>query len=176
MLTRLFWRCKVLRKSMYFHEIKRTHKNETKKRVGRGGKRGTYSGRGLKGQKQHASHAPRPEVRDMIKKIPKKRGYRVSSIKNDAYAVNVGALNKVVETGGTITPQMLREKGVIHFKKGEKPIIKILGGGEITKKINVKNCLVSKTAQEKIEKAGGTIVKDSSEKEPATHKKDSTQK
>ena len=61
---------------MQLHEIKPTHKLKTKKRVGRGGKKGTYSGRGVKGQKSRAGAKIRPEIRDLIKKMPKKRGYK----------------------------------------------------------------------------------------------------
>jgi large subunit ribosomal protein L15 len=60
---------------MQLHEIKGL-KNKEKKRVGRGGKRGTYCGRGIKGQKARAGAKIRPALRDFIKKIPKLRGYR----------------------------------------------------------------------------------------------------
>ena len=52
---------------MQLHTLKRKTKNKTKKRVGRGGKRGTYSGKGLKGQKSRAGKKIRPEIRDIIK-------------------------------------------------------------------------------------------------------------
>jgi large subunit ribosomal protein L15 len=61
---------------MQLHEIKPYNKLKKKKRVGRGGKKGTYSGKGMKGQKSRAGAKIRPEIRDMIKKIPKLRGYR----------------------------------------------------------------------------------------------------
>ena len=53
---------------MQLHTLKRKTKNKTKKIVGRGGKRGTYSGRGLKGQKARAGRKIRPEFRDLLKK------------------------------------------------------------------------------------------------------------
>lgn len=59
---------------MQLHEIEPIHKLKTKKRVGRGGKKGTYCGHGVKGQKSRAGAKIRPEIRDLIKKMPKKRG------------------------------------------------------------------------------------------------------
>ena len=147
------------------HEIQREHKNQTRKRVGRGGKRGTYSGRGNKGQGQHASSAPRPEVRDQIKKIPKKRGYRFNSIQRKYQVVNVSSLDAFYNNGEKVTPKTLNAKEILRTKKGESPRIKILGNGEINKKLTIESCLVSRSAQEKIEKAGGTISQ-----KPRAHK------
>ena len=59
---------------MQLHEIKPVHKNESRKRIGRGGKRGTYSGKGMKGQKSRAGKKIRPAVRDLIQRTPKLRG------------------------------------------------------------------------------------------------------
>jgi len=61
---------------MQLHQVKPSHKTKTKKRVGRGGKKGTYSGRGIKGQKARAGAKLKPAIRDLIKKIPKLRGYK----------------------------------------------------------------------------------------------------
>ncbi|MBI4136288.1 MAG: hypothetical protein HY481_01940 [Candidatus Vogelbacteria bacterium] len=58
------------------HQLKRQHPRQRKKIVGRGGKRGTTAGRGTKGQKARAGHRIRPAIRDVIKKLPKRRGYR----------------------------------------------------------------------------------------------------
>jgi len=66
---------------MQLHQIQSIHKSKTKKRVGRGGKRGTYCGRGIKGQKSRAGVKIRPAARDLIKKIPKMRGYKFKRIK-----------------------------------------------------------------------------------------------
>lgn len=63
---------------MQLHKIKPENKLKKSKRVGRGGKRGNYSGKGIKGQKSRAGAKVRPEIRDMIKKIPKRRGYKAS--------------------------------------------------------------------------------------------------
>jgi large subunit ribosomal protein L15 len=61
---------------MQLHEIKPTHKLKKRKRVGRGGKRGTYSGRGQKGQLSRAGRKLKPLIREIIKRYPKLRGYK----------------------------------------------------------------------------------------------------
>lgn len=142
---------------MQIHQIQRTHKNKTKKRVGRGGVRGSYSGGGIKGQKVHGGRSPRPELRDIIKKIPKKRGYRFTSIQTPAYPVNISAIEASFQDGDVVTPQSLAKKGVLTTKKGERPRVKILGNGTLTKKVTIERCTVSASAKEKIEKAGGSI-------------------
>ncbi len=59
---------------MQLHELRAIHKDEDAKRVGRGGKRGTTSGKGQKGQKSRSGHRIRPAERDMIQRLPKLRG------------------------------------------------------------------------------------------------------
>lgn len=65
---------------MQIHNLKRTHKNKKDRMVGRGGKHAKTSGRGGKGQTARAGNKRRPELRDIIKKLPKNRGYRFKSI------------------------------------------------------------------------------------------------
>lgn len=144
---------------MQLHDLKRENKNKTKKRVGRGGIRGKTSGRGHKGQKAHGGHGIRPEMRDLIKKIPKLRGYRFSSIQRDAIPVNLDVLETNFNNGETVSPQTLSKKDVLRIKKGQTPNVKILGDGELTKKLIISGCSVSKSALEKIEKAGGNVTK-----------------
>lgn len=60
---------------MQLHELQPFHATKTEKRIGRGGKRGTTSGRGTKGQKARAGHRIRPAERDLIQQLPKKRGF-----------------------------------------------------------------------------------------------------
>src|SRR3989338_6673813 len=79
---------------MQIHEVKPKLKKHAQKRVGRGGKRGTYSGRGIKGQKARAGHRIRPALRDVIKKIPKLRGYRMKISPKNTVGINLGAVNK----------------------------------------------------------------------------------
>lgn len=65
---------------MQIHNLKRTHKNKKDRLVGRGGKHAKTSGRGTKGQSARAGNKRRPELRDIIKKLPKNRGYQFNSI------------------------------------------------------------------------------------------------
>ncbi len=139
------------------HNIKPKTKSKHKKRVGRGGKRGTYSGKGLKGQKSRAGRKMRPEMRDIIKKLPKKRGYRFKSFRKKANVVNLSALNRIFSDNDKITPAILLEKKIIEKKKGKIPTVKLLASGIITKKLLVSECQISATAKKKIEKAGGRV-------------------
>ncbi len=141
---------------MQIHQVKPTIKKKSKKRVGRGGKRGTYSGRGSKGQKAHGVRI-RPYLRDIIKRLPKKRGYRFASIQEKPVVVNLKVLEKKFKEGEKITPKILVEKGIINLKKGRVPEVKLLGSGNITKKLLVSECQISAPAREKIKKAGGKV-------------------
>ena len=141
---------------MQLHQLKPIHRKKGKKRVGRGGKRGTYSGKGLKGQKSRAGRKMEPIIRVLVKKYPKIRGYKLNSWRTSPAIVNVGSLNDF-KAGQMITPALLIEKKIIRRIKGKIPKVKILGKGEITKSLTIKNCQLSETAKEKIEKAGGKI-------------------
>ena len=68
---------------MQIHNLKRTHKNKKDRMVGRGGKHAKTSGRGGKGQTARAGNKRRPELRDIIKRLPKNRGYQFKSIQRD---------------------------------------------------------------------------------------------
>lgn len=142
---------------MQLHELKPKHKNKAKKRVGRGGRKGTYSGHGMKGQKSRAGRKMEPIIRSLIKRYPKLKGYRSFAIENYFAVVNLEVLEKTSKDGETINPDNLIKKGVISKIKGRTPKVKILGTGKLTKKLVVENCKTSKTAKEAIEKAGGTI-------------------
>ena len=142
---------------MQLHQLKPKTKPKKRKRIGRGGKRGTYSGRGMKGQKSRAGRRMEPEIRGTIKRYPKLRGYRFKGGLKNRAVLNLGFLENKVKDGEEITPASLLKNKLVRREKGKTPIVKILGTGEINKKIIVKDCLVSKTAKEKIEKAGGVI-------------------
>ena len=142
---------------MQLHQIKKQHPNKKKTRIGRGGKRGKTSGRGHKGQNARAGTSKRPEMRDIIKKLPKRRGYRFKSIQEKPLAVGLAALEKNFADGDNVSPRELLSKSLIQKKKGKLPAVKILANGEISKKIIVSGCRFSRTAKEKIEKAGGKI-------------------
>jgi ribosomal protein L15 len=68
---------------MQIHNLKRKHKNKKDRIVGRGGKHAKTSGRGGKGQTARAGNKRRPELRDIIKKLPKLRGYQFNSIQKE---------------------------------------------------------------------------------------------
>lgn len=143
---------------MSLHELKSIRK--AKKRVGRGGKRGTTSGRGTKGQKSRSGHVIRPAERDLILKLPKKRGFRNKPKTDKPFAVNLGDISTALMGHSAhpvrITSEMLKEVGVVGRKfRGE---VKILGTGEIKFPITVDKAIaVSKSASEKIAAAGGKV-------------------
>jgi len=145
---------------MQIHNIKRKTPQKKVMIVGRGGKRGKTSGRGGKGQTARAGHKARPEWRDFIKRMPKLRGYSFQSIKgvrNPVIAINLDLINDAFKDGATVKPSTIFAKGLIRQYKGKNQKIKILSNGEMTKKINLVGCTVSKSAKEKIEKAGGSV-------------------
>ena len=140
---------------MQLHDLKSKDEKD-KKRVGRGGARGTYCGRGVKGQKARAGSGGEPLIRRIIKRYPKLRGYNTASGKKNA-VVNVGNLERAFEDGEKITPESLAEKGLIRRESGKIPPVKILGEGELKKSLTVENCRMSASAKKKIKKAGGTV-------------------
>ena len=142
---------------MQIHELQRKHKNKGKKRVGRGGKKGTYSGKGNKGQKSRAGRKMVPIIRELIKRYPKLKGYRAFVLPKNIVVVNLEVLEKNTKDGETINPENLIKKGIIHIIKGKKPEVKRLGNGKLTKKLTIENCKISKSAKEAVEKAGGTV-------------------
>jgi large subunit ribosomal protein L15 len=142
---------------MQLHELQRKHKNKGKKRVGRGGKKGTYSGKGNKGQKSRAGRKMVPIIRELIKRYPKLKGYKSFRLDDYSAVVNLETLEKVFQDGETINPENLIKKGIVSRMKGRSPKIKILGNGKLTKKLIFENCKTSKTARIAIEKAGGKI-------------------
>ncbi len=144
---------------MQIHDIQPKTKRAKSRQVGRGGKRGKTSGRGTKGQNARAGRKIRPEIRDMIKRLPKLRGRGVNSFKSFAIkpiAINLTAL-AVFNDGEKVTPSTIMNKGILAAYKGRVQAIKILGTGEISKKINVSDCEVSESAKAKILAAGGSI-------------------
>lgn len=146
---------------MQKHELKRRTKIAKKSRVGRGGKRGKTSGRGHKGQRQHGGHGVRPEMRDVIKKLPKLRGRGVNSnksISTKSQAINLSVLDSNFKDGEKVTPKTLETKNLVRKVSGKLPPVKILGNGEIKNKVTVIDCAVSVSAKEKIEKAGGKVI------------------
>lgn len=140
---------------MQLHELKPTQKIKSRKRVGRGGKRGTYSGRGMKGQKSRAGHRIRPAERDLIQRLPKLRGSKFKPLKSKPVIINIGNLAAKVKSN-IINRQTLLQAGLI--RKSDKQI-KILGlkKGEIKQAFQIDGLEVSKKLRKAIEASGGRV-------------------
>lgn len=121
---------------------------------GHGSGNGKTAGKGHKGQKAR-SGAPRPGFEGgqmpLFRRIPK-RGFKCRNSKN-IISINVSDLNRF-EDGATVTVESLKEIGLV---KNPRDGVKVLGNGELTKKLTVSVDAASKTAIEKIEAAGGKI-------------------
>lgn len=142
---------------MDLHNLKPKTKGKNEKRVGRGGKRGTTSGRGTKGQKSRSGHRIRPAIRDVMRRIPKARGYSFKSFEDNFAAVGLSLLENNFNNGEKVTPKTLVAKGLIKVGKGTLPKVKVLNGGRLTKKLILENLAVSQPAAAKILAAGGEI-------------------
>jgi len=135
---------------MQLHDLKPKTKLKIHRRVGRGGKRGTTSGRGTKGMGARAGAKYRPPEREILKKIPKLRGYKFKSIQNKAAVINLHSLETKFKTGDTVSPETLLKAGLVRRINGRIPKVKILGTGELKKKLIFKNVGFSKSAKDKI--------------------------
>jgi large subunit ribosomal protein L15 len=130
---------------------------KNRKKVGRGpgSGMGKTSTRGHKGLKARSGGNVRPGFEGgqmpIYRRLPKRGFFNI--FKTNNAVLNVRDLDRF-EDGATIDVDVLREAGLV---KGQVDGAKILGQGEITKKFSVKNILVSKTAKDKIESAGGTV-------------------
>ncbi|MBX4211297.1 MAG: uL15 family ribosomal protein [Candidatus Yanofskybacteria bacterium] len=156
---------------MQFHNLQSRTPRKSGKRVGRGGKRGTFSGNGSKGQKSRAGAGVKPGFRGGDNRIwqmfPKQRGaskkpgnsrphrkhryyqYRAGK----PFILNIEDLN-IFHDGDTITPAFLLEKGMLQYPQAG---VKILGTGSLAKKLTVKDIQVSESARTKIIAIGGTV-------------------
>lgn len=148
---------------MQTNTLKAATKRITSPRVGRGGKRGKTSGRGTKGQNARAGHKKRPEMRDLLKKIPKLRGHgknRARTVRvKDAYTpINLAILESNFEAGATVTPLALARLNLAPTRGGSITFIKILGTGTLTKKLSVSGVVTSAAAKAAIEAAGGSVL------------------
>jgi len=123
--------------------------------IGRGNAsgHGTYSTRGQKGQKSRSggrSGLKQKGIKQMILSFPKMRGFK--SIHPKPVVLNLNDLDKIA--GNIINPKVILENGLVReIRRG----VKILGDGEVKRPLTVKDCEVSASAREKIEKAGGHI-------------------
>ena len=143
---------------MQIHDLKRVHKNKKDRIVGRGGKHAKTSGRGGKGQTARAGNKRRPELRDIIKKLPKNRGYQFKSFAVKAVGISLEKIELAFPKGGAINPILLAEAKLVKKTKGYLPRVKILNTKKVFNvKVQVSKCLVSDSARVQIEKAGGSI-------------------
>lgn len=129
-----------------------------RKRVGRGfgSGHGRYSTRGIKGQRARSGGKAGLKLKgakNMIMALPKIGGFK--SIHPKPAIINIGKLAEHFNEGDKISPKILLKRRLIDkIKTG----VKILGEGEIDKKLIIEGCQVSKSARKKIEKAGGKFV------------------
>ena len=142
---------------MDLHNLKPETGSKNRKRIGRGGKRGTTSGRGTKGQKSRAGHKIRPAIRDLMMRTPKLRGFKFKSLAIPFTVVNLDILEKNFKAGEKITPKILKAKGLVSFGKGTLPQVKVLDEGRLTKKVILENLAVSRGAADKIISLGGEV-------------------
>lgn len=140
---------------MQAHQLK-ARKTASRKRIGRGGKKGTYSCRGMNGQKSRSGFSRRATFEGgsstLVAKTKKLRGFRSRNPKLQVVSVEV--LDKKFRSGEEVNPQTLKERKLIS--KLFIPV-KVLSDGTIEKKLIFKDVFFSKAAREKIEKAGGSI-------------------
>ncbi len=143
---------------MQLHDLVSSAK-KSKKRIGRGGKRGTTSGRGTKGQKSRSGHRIRPAVRDLILRLPKRRGYKNRPVSPKPFIISLSRISEKAKIFSKdknieLNRAFLREIGILPAEySGE---VKILGG-KLDYPVSVSGIKLSKSVREKIEKAGGKI-------------------
>lgn len=133
--------------------------NRAKKRLGRGRGSGTgkTSGKGVKGQKARPGHhgaryAFEGGQMPLVRRVPK-RGFK-NPFRVEAFPINVGTLERSFDGGATVDLAALQDRGLVP-KNTE--CLKILGEGELTKKLTIRAHRVSQVAKDKVEKAGGTV-------------------
>lgn len=137
---------------------------KSKKRIGRGhgsGRGGHTSTRGSKGQKSRTSMDVFFEgtklKKSLVKKLPLYRGKgKLKSRQAPVFIINLKYLN-VFKEGEEVSLVTLQEKGVLDKNLGSSPRIKILGNGELSKSLKI-NLPCSKSAAEKVKKAGGSVI------------------
>ncbi len=142
---------------MKLHELTNLE-SKNRKRIGRGPGSGTgkTAGKGHKGQNARSGGGVRPGFEGgqlpLYRRLSK-RGFNNYNFRTIYATVNVSDLERFDE-GKTVTIEMLKEAGLV---KKELDGVKVLGNGELTKKLTVKANKFSETAQKKIEKAGGSV-------------------
>jgi large subunit ribosomal protein L15 len=171
----------VADRSLSLSNLSPAQKRQDRKRVGRGlgSGKGRYSGRGLKGQKSRSgSHKMRAGFEGgqmpAYMRLPKERGptskdaMPVGPFRTFTQAVNLRDLDARFEPGEEVTIESLKEKGLIRNTRVD---VKILGSGDLKKKLTVTAHRFSETARQKIEAAGGSVTALRDETEPVRSRK-----
>lgn len=140
---------------MQLNNLKKNRNNRKPTRVGRGGKHAKTSGRGTKGQNARSGRKKRPEMRDVIKRLPKLRGRGKNFLKSrfaDAQVLNLSVLEANFSAKDVIDRASLQAKGLTGSGQ-----VKILANGSITKAVTIKGLNISESAKAAVEKAGGKV-------------------
>lgn len=160
---------------MMIHEVtEQVGKHKERKRIGRGRGSGTgkTAGRGHKGAGSRAGYRHRFGYEGgqmpLTRRLPK-RGFSNAQFRNEYHVVNVKLLESRCDDGAEVDVQMLAEAGVV--RDASRPL-KVLGEGELTKKLSVTAAKFSAAARSKIEAAGGSV----SEQRPTKWRRDRTKK
>jgi large subunit ribosomal protein L15 len=147
---------------MKLHDLKPTPGSTTKKtRVGRGiaAGKGKTAGRGTKGQGARGRRGKRAYFEGgqlpLVRRLPFKRGF-TNIFRIEYQEVNVGDLEARFEAGAVVTPESLAEVGLV--REANEPVV-ILGQGDLSKKLTIHAHRYTKSALDKIEKAGGSSEK-----------------
>ena len=140
------------------NSFKLPEKRKSRTRVGRGnGSKGTYSGRGLKGQKSRSGGGVplffEGGQLPLVKRLPFLRGFK-NRFKKDFSIVNLLDIENKFNEGDEVSPESLFNHNLIRKKSSN---VKILGNGNLKKSLNIKVHAVTKSAEEKIKKSGSTI-------------------
>ena len=144
---------------MKAHDIHPLHPRKSRKRVGRGNGsgKGTYAGKGMKGQKARSGGGVRVGFEGgqmpLIKGLPKLRGF-TNIFRTEYQVVNLGALGRLPESVSEVTPEVLVRHGLVRSAK--RPV-KVLGQGELARALKIKASKFSASARAKIEAAGGSV-------------------
>ena len=139
------------------HENVQKHRKPTRVGRGLGSGLGKTAGKGHKGQRARAGWKASPVFQGggmpLVRRVPK-RGF-TNSFALRVAAVNVGDLEASFQSGEAVTPEALVERGLVKVRYN---LIKVLGDGELSKKLNISAHRFSASARQKVEKAGGTVT------------------
>lgn len=149
---------------MELHQLNPKHKKKSRKRIGRGGKKGTYSGKGVKGQKSRAGRKPRvgfaggdttmikrlPKKRGSVGKVKIKRGQKLARLRIKPVNLSLKDIEDNFKKGEIVSPKTLFEKGMVVKIRKRIPKIKILSKGELKKKLEFKKIGFSKEVSRKL--------------------------